>query len=46
MIAIFLQVLFVLAVFMIAYTQGFNDGKLQGRRAVRSYYEQREKVRL
>ena len=46
MIIIFLQLMFVLTVFVIAYTQGFNDGKLEGRKAVRAYYEQREKVRV
>jgi hypothetical protein len=46
MITIAFQVLFVLVVFMIAYTQGYNDGVKVGRRAVRKFYEQLDKVRV
>lgn len=46
MTVIFFQVLFVLAVFMFAYTQGYNDGMKIGRRAVRKIYEQRDKARI
>jgi hypothetical protein len=37
--------LFWLFTVMVFYTMGVNTGYVQGRKAVRAYYEQREKVR-
>jgi hypothetical protein len=46
MMAIFLQVVFVMSCFVLGYTMGYNEGKLDGRKAVRAYYDKRDKARV
>lgn len=46
MMTIAWQVFFVMVVFIGAYNKGYSDGMLTGRKAVRAFYEKRDKARL
>lgn len=40
------ELFFVMVALIGMYNKGFNDGMLTGRRAVREFYEKRDKARL